>query len=342
MITNMISAKDAILPVFFPAVLFRLLKGAGIGDSELLTGTDLTPESFLDEDLKIDFITHSQFIKNAITASDDPHLAWRFGQHINVTSLGMVGYAAMSCHTIEDSLNTIIQYFKIRAPLYRLKLLKPKRDTEEAAIQFDESINFGEMRYFLLAAVASGTAQMINFYAGKTDVVVKIELACPPVIGWEQAVAKFPFTVEFNSDHTRLIFASTLLHQLNATADPQTEKSTKHICDQLLSKIESQTEMGYLVREYILLQSGKYPTLDEAAAHFCVSPRTFRRELNKLNTTYQAILDQVRETIALEYLKTTNKPVNEIAYELGFTDPSNFGRAFKKWTGKSPGIFRNN
>lgn len=341
MITNIIGTKDAILPIFFPAVLFRLLKGEGIDENELLTGTSLTPDSFLDEDLKIDFITHSQFIKNAISATNDPHLAWRFGQHINVTSLGMVGYAAMSCHTMEDSLNTIIQYFKIRAPLYRLKLIKPQEDTNKAAIQFDESINFGEMRYFLLAAVASGTAQMIGFYAEKNDVVLEIELACPPVTGWEQVVAKFPFTVKFDREHTRLIFDAKLLQQLNSTADPQTEKSTKHICDQLLSRIESQTGMGYLVREYVLRQSGEYPTLDDAAAHFCVSPRTFRRELKKLNTTYQAILDQVRETIALEYLKTTNKPVNEIAYELGFNDPSNFGRAFKKWTGKSPGTFRN-
>jgi AraC-like DNA-binding protein len=52
------------------------------------------------------------------------------------------------------------------------------------------------------------------------------------------------------------------------------------------------------------------------------------------------LVERIRESIAVEYLTTTRKPLSEIAYALGYDDLSNFRRAFKRWTGKAPGEYR--
>lgn len=60
-----------------------------------------------------------------------------------------------------------------------------------------------------------------------------------------------------------------------------------------------------------------------------------------MGTSYQQVLDDGRKRLALQYLTTTHLPLYEIAQLLGFSDPSNFRRAFRKWTGKLPGDYRN-
>ncbi|MGI9287869.1 MAG: helix-turn-helix domain-containing protein, partial [Pseudomonadales bacterium] len=58
------------------------------------------------------------------------------------------------------------------------------------------------------------------------------------------------------------------------------------------------------------------------------------------DTSFQEILDTTRQSLALGYMEQSNISITEAAYLLGFSDVSNFTRAFKRWTGKSPRDFR--
>jgi AraC-like DNA-binding protein len=71
-----------------------------------------------------------------------------------------------------------------------------------------------------------------------------------------------------------------------------------------------------------------------------LSPQTLRRRLKEENTSYQEIKDHLRRDQAIYYLSRNDYPINEIAHLIGFTEPSTFHRAFKKWTGLTPGAYR--
>jgi len=340
MIKNLFNAHDAVLPVFFPGVLFRMMETKNVSIKKLLVNTHLMPDSFADENLRISFREYEQFIRNSISETGDINLGWRFGENINVTSLGLLGYAALSCSTYEAAMEAIIQYFKIRSPLFELSLLRTANESGEAALQIDESLDFGDLRYFLLSSALSGSAHLFVQFSSQEVAIKRAEMSCPKPDGCDKTLEKLSYQVEFDAPFNRLIFQSDLLNTPLPTADPMTEKSVKEICKQLLSRIESQSGLVHQLRIYLLEHTHAFPNLEAAAAHFCVSPRTFRRELEKSGTTYQGVLDQVRETIAIELLRTTRKTINDIGIELGFEDQSNFGRAFKRWTGKSPSEYR--
>lgn len=90
-----------------------------------------------------------------------------------------------------------------------------------------------------------------------------------------------------------------------------------------------------------LLLPGGYPTLTIAAEASGLSIRTFQRRLEAANLTYSQLVEQVRFEQATYLLQDPTNPLIDIAFDLGFTDPANFSRAFKRWTGVSPRQFRN-
>jgi AraC-like DNA-binding protein len=82
-------------------------------------------------------------------------------------------------------------------------------------------------------------------------------------------------------------------------------------------------------------QSG-FPTLSVTARLFHMTPRTLHRRLREEGTSYQTILDEERRRLAVQYLQNSKFTIQEIAFNLGYTDPANFRRAFKRWENMTP------
>jgi len=69
-------------------------------------------------------------------------------------------------------------------------------------------------------------------------------------------------------------------------------------------------------------------------------PSTLRHRLHDEGQSYAAIKDDIRRDLAVELLLNTSMSIGEIAVQLGYSEPSAFFRAFRKWMGKSPEVFR--
>lgn len=77
-------------------------------------------------------------------------------------------------------------------------------------------------------------------------------------------------------------------------------------------------------------------TIDAVAASLAVSSRTLQRRLNAESTSYQAVLAGTREELARNWLRSQTTPVDQIAFLLGYSEPTSFYRAFHSWTGDTP------
>ena len=83
-----------------------------------------------------------------------------------------------------------------------------------------------------------------------------------------------------------------------------------------------------------------FPSFESISDALHVSAPTLRRRLKREGTTFQQLKDDCRREAACEYLKQPDLSVTAVAVQLGFTDPSAFHRSFKKWTGMTPGAYR--
>ena len=79
---------------------------------------------------------------------------------------------------------------------------------------------------------------------------------------------------------------------------------------------------------------------ENIAEDLYMSQRSLQRRLREEGTTYKELLNETRRDLAAQYIKVSGVSINEITYLLGFSEPSNFSRAFKRWTGVSPSEYR--
>jgi AraC-like DNA-binding protein len=111
--------------------------------------------------------------------------------------------------------------------------------------------------------------------------------------------------------------------------------------EQVLRTLVTGTSIREQVRSAIwaLLSEGR-PTLPRIAAALQVPPRTLQRRLAREGTSLHAEIEHIRKTMATAALRDRGTPIEEVAFVLGYTEPSTFYRSFKRWTGKTPHQYR--
>jgi AraC-like DNA-binding protein len=92
-----------------------------------------------------------------------------------------------------------------------------------------------------------------------------------------------------------------------------------------------------MLRRYL---AEEMPSLEEVSDMLATTPQTLRRRLQREGQGYQMIKDALRRDVAVEYLTQSDLPLLEVAARVGFSEASTFHRAFKGWTGLTPGAYR--
>lgn len=108
----------------------------------------------------------------------------------------------------------------------------------------------------------------------------------------------------------------------------------------LLLAVLGESTMSMRARNVLLQRFPASPDVAEVAQGLAMSVRTLHRKLQAEGESFQGLKDQVRRDWSIQQLTRTAMPIKEIAATLGFADPPTFGRAFTRWTGRSPGALR--
>ncbi|BBP66558.1 transcriptional regulator [Pseudomonas sp. Cab53] len=150
----------------------------------------------------------------------------------------------------------------------------------------------------------------------------------------------FPCPLVFGAPSSSLLFHSRYLDMPLL----QDERTLKHFLERspadLLSRPDDGHSLSSQLRRLLSRDTARWPDLDTVASHLHISPQTLRRHLREEGTSFQALKDQLRRDIAIYHLGHAQLSLQEIAEQLGFSEPSAFHRAFKKWTGVTPGAYR--
>ena len=145
--------------------------------------------------------------------------------------------------------------------------------------------------------------------------------------------------VEFGAEHFAIKFDAQLAARRVLTGNTELAAEADRMAARYLEGLEPDSA-ATRVRSLLLkaMPSGDLDQ-DGIARALNQSASTLQRRLRREGTTYQRLLDTTRRELALEYLKQGEHTLADITFLLGFADQSNFTRAFRRWTGKTPRQF---
>lgn len=168
---------------------------------------------------------------------------------------------------------------------------------------------------------------------------IKFQHAEPESISKYQEYFSCP--LEFLCDKNSIEFDKQLLKTTIPDSDPALNHILCRQADELLKGLPNSGNIIENVKEQLVkfLRHGN-PGIENIADSLNMTPRTLQRKLKKLNTTHESLLDAMRKDLARHYIQDNNLGVSEATYLLGYSEPSAFHRAFKRWFYMSPGEFR--
>jgi AraC-like DNA-binding protein len=162
----------------------------------------------------------------------------------------------------------------------------------------------------------------------------------PPPPHWRRYERMFNCPVDFNSEVMEWHFDASILDRPCPNANPITTQVCQQFCDRVIAEGPIETDLIRQIRAVCLNRSKHLPTADEVAAELGLSLRTMHRRLAESGLSYREIIDDVRRSVAIEFLENTRMKIDQVAERVGFADATSFRKAFKKWTGRSPRHFR--
>lgn len=327
------------IPGNYISLLVTELEKYGVSRTELIKKNGIK-KSILDNPREwLDLVTFYRLVQYSYEKSKHEELGLTFGSTLSLPTHGYVGYAAMCCETLNQAIDIAVKYTKTRTPLIGTEFFIDE-ENQQGVIQLVTFMIFGKIRRFILEAAMSSFNQMHRFLLNNEigDIEVRFKYAEP---SYKDVYTKFfGKNVKFKQNANQYrIPLEQLTHRLPLPA-PYAKKEALLQCEKELSRIQEQQDIITSIRLILLEKPGFIPDMDEVADRLHMSPRTMRRKLTLLNTSFREVSDNVREEVAIKYLEETTLTIEEISDLLGYSNPSNFSNAFKRWTGMIPSEIR--
>ena len=320
----------------FPTLLVRSLvqsmEKQGIPEDVSLAGTGI--------DVFLDRVTYQQRIDQLSNMLDLQGMngAWLESPGtVSISGYGLLGYAMMSSTTLEQAVQIAVKYHKMAGAMFELAF---DVDGDEAVLRIEHLLPDGRVGQYTVEELFAGISRLIGLLLGRDHKPSRILLNYEAPEYAEKYLQCFRCPVIFDQPSCQYRFSRDELADALAETDANTARICEDSCRKLLNQMEIEDDIISRICHLLLSTPGEFPKLDAVANKLSLGARTLRRRLNDLGTSYQRILDDVRRELAIEYLRTTNLTVQEIAELLGYSEVTNFRRAFMRWVELSPYQYR--
>jgi AraC-like DNA-binding protein len=312
----------------------------GYDYSNLLQQLGISPEWLDEPRARIAPELFTRLIQGLWLALDDEYLG--FGPAPNKTgTFAMMCHALIHCRTLDKALNRGLLFYSLFPEGPRLTLTF---EGDWVRLSLDDS-QFCDPDHFLTESQLMVWHRLASWLIGQRIRLEQATFSYPKPEHCAEYDLLFPCPMEFSEVKSTTVQSSLLFHSryLNMPL-LQDERTLKHFLERspadLLARPDDGDSLSSQLRRLLSRDSSRWPDLEAVAAHLHISPQTLRRHLREEGSSFQELKDQLRRDIAIYHLGRADLSLQQIAEALGFSEPSAFHRAFKKWTGLTPGAYR--
>ncbi|WP_115343482.1 AraC family transcriptional regulator [Legionella moravica] len=309
------------------------------GVFQFLSQIGIDPVRVHDPSLYLSMAEFKRVIEAAYKLSNCPHLGLAFGQSLSIVNHGFLGYAAMSSPTLETAIQTMLSYLNTRTSLLSLELHQ-EAHLKSAYIQIISLTEDPLISRFMTELVLIHFINMRAFLINSSVPCPRIDVdyAKPEYAEYYEQI--FQIRVVFAAPCSRVWLEAGELNAPIHFADDVSYQLAKNQLQEIAKNLSSNEDLISKIKAVILHSNLNHLSMDEIASTLCMTSRTLRRHLQKLEVTYQELLDEVREQKAKTFLLNNGISITEVSFLLGFNDTSSFTKAFKRWTGLTPSEYK--
>ena len=319
-------------PAQYILLLIDMVEQQGCDQEKLLAGTSFAKTGLAAIGARIPDNDFNQLVTNAQELTGDPALGLKLGLRLNLSAHAVLGQAFITCTDLAQVFELFLKYNHLLSSGLHLEFetLEEECILTMVSTPAETSVEFGyELFYGALINTLRG---LLN----APGLCLHMELPYPKPEHSALYYEIFGEDVHFDTPQGRILFPLDLLNTPLPSSNPVLRNLYEAECARLLADLEEENSVAERTLRLLRKLEGQYPQMPQIAAMLNLSPRTYRRRLDDEQQSFQRLLDQVRAEHATRHLQNKRLPLASIAYMVGFSDTSNFRRAYLKWTGKSP------
>ncbi|MGQ0710034.1 MAG: AraC family transcriptional regulator ligand-binding domain-containing protein [Rhodoferax sp.] len=282
-------------------------------------------------------LTHDQIVRlyqeSAAATGDEMMGLW--SRPIRTGSLKYIVRSVMGAPSIRVALYRFTQFWNLLLDDYRLELRSSPEHLGLALVPRSPAVAVQRFGHALLLKLTHG---IVSWLLGREVPVQQVAFAfARPAFAPDYAVL-FPAPVVFGAQHSCIRFAAELGAQRGQRQATEVRAFLERAPRDWIFTAYHEHALGLKVRELLHADLGR--SLDDVAQRLHLSPRTLMRRLQDEQLSFQSIKDALRRDLALLHLAHGALPLAALADALGFSSPAVFHRAFRHWTGMTPGQVR--
>ncbi len=319
------------------AVLTRYFRKQGLGTELLLAGSGIQTGDLNDPDILVTPAQELMVMSNIVKVVPEPGLGLIIGRQYHAGVYVKLGAAAINSNTLLDAIRILFKFNELMMTYFHFDL---KVQGDLGLVTMKELMDLKDIHLFVCEREFVAINRMVSDLIGAPVIPNEIRIAYPrpPYASRYQEIFGCPLV--FNAEKHMIIFDKRYLFTQLPMANPLASKTYENECRQLSQRMRRQGTITKRLQQEIIFHKDGFPSFDQLTRLMNIAPWTLKRRLSEEGTSYMNLASGIRKRKAINLLQTTDLTTEQIATELGYNDLANFYRAFKRWTGRTPGSYR--
>jgi AraC-like DNA-binding protein len=327
------------VPTVARVIVHRIIAGLeflGIDPAPVLARCGLAPDTATTLPERVPHALIGDLFVAARELTGERALGVRLAELVEPEFYDVFGYVVKASATLAEALARTERYLRLLGDGFRFSL---HREGPHALLLCESAypaLTPPEAVEVMLGSVAV----IARYVTGQNLLPREVRFAHDPPPDLAHHARVFRGPIIFRSAHDGILFEPSLLELPIQSGDRRLCRLLERQADQILETLPETGRYARRVRELIAaeLAAGR-ATAARIAKRLAMHPRTLHRRLREEDTTLRKLLDSMRCDLAARHLATSQLTIAEIADRLGFSDPTAFNKAFRRWTGDSPRAF---
>jgi len=326
------------LSIMLLHALIEAVEPAGVARDDLLRAAQIDPRRLDHIDGRLDHDEYDRAQTAALDLTGDEALGLHMGERVTIRPFDVLADLASHAPTLRDAFQSFTRFHRIVSDGPDVSLYE---QDDVATVRYRVLRSSSRCNRLRAEFAMVGYLRMMRHFTQResTCKTVYFEHAAPDYRAEYTRI--FGGTERFDHDFTGIEFERELLDRTGLAQNGELYSVLESLAERKLSRVTREGGHAEQLRDYLVSNAGaERPQMDAVARSLGISVRSLRRRLDEEGVSYTGLLNEARATLAKRMLDDPHRSIHETAYAMGFSDPSAFHRAFKRWTGMTPSQYR--